>query len=134
MNFDINYLALFLSGFFSLLWGMAYYGPLLGEAWMKLAKVPNKKPKKEEMIRSMTFGFISYMVTAFFLSYFINNLGLITWQEGAKLGFITWAGFIATGSLGSVLWEKAPIKLYLLNNGWSLINLVAISIIMTLIG
>lgn len=126
MNVEVNYVALLAAGIFSMIWGMIYYGPLFGKTWMKLAGVPDKKPKTEEMIKSMFLGFISYAVMAYVLTYFIDLGAYATWQDGARVGFWAWLGFIATTSMGSVLWEGKSWSLYFLNNVWALINIMVI--------
>jgi len=49
-----------------------------------------------------------------------------------QVGFWLWLGFIATVMLGTILWEKRPFGLYVLNAGHYLIVLLIMSIILTL--
>ena len=72
--------------------------------------------------RSYIIGFMKEIVTAYVLAIMIFSVGL-----GMITGFLVWIGFIATSSLSIVLWEKKPIKLYILNNIYSLISLLVMS-------
>jgi len=45
------------------------------------------------------------------------------WAQGAAVGFFNWLGFVAVATLGSVTFEKRPLALYLINNGFLLLAL-----------
>jgi hypothetical protein len=46
------------------------------------------------------------------------------WAQGAAVGFFNWLGFVAVATLGSVTFEKRPLKLYFINNGYLLLALL----------
>ncbi len=44
--------------------------------------------------------------------------------DGATLGLLAWIGFYATSGIGSILWERKPLKLVLISTGAMLLNLI----------
>ena len=78
----------------------------------------------------MTFGFISMLVMAYVLAYVVSYAAATTWLQGAIAGAWMWLGFVATISLGSVLWENRPWALYWINSLHSLVTLVIMGAIL----
>ena len=50
--------------------------------------------------------------------------------QGAAVGFFNWLGFIATTTLGVMVYERRPFGLYLITNGWQLLALVVMGAIL----
>lgn len=48
------------------------------------------------------------------------------------VGFWNWLGFVAPVTLGGVLWEGKPWKLWGLNNGYQLLSLLVMGVILAL--
>ena len=48
------------------------------------------------------------------------------------VGFWNWLGFVAPVTLGSVLWEGKSPKLWVLNNGYYLVSLIVMGVILAL--
>lgn len=134
--FDVvmNYWAVFVSAAGSLVLGGLWYSPLLfGKTWMHhmgLQKVDMEK-HKNEALRGYAISFISSLVMAYALGMFVYYAGAMTVLEGAEVGFIAWLGFVATTSLGNVLWEGKKFILYLVNVGYHLVLLVGMGILLT---
>jgi len=55
-----------------------------------------------------------------------------TWLLGLDLGFTMWIGFIAPIMFGIVLWERKPVRLYLLNVMFQLISLLVMAVILSI--
>src|SRR3989338_4782125 len=53
-------------------------------------------------------------------------IGAVSLLGGVQLGFWLWLGIAAPLQLGMVLWEGKPVKLYLINTGHTLFNLVLV--------
>jgi hypothetical protein len=49
---------------------------------------------------------------------------------GLMCGFWNWLGFIAPVTLGTVLWEGKPWKLWALTNGYYLFSLLIMGVIL----
>lgn len=109
--------------------GAAWYSPFIfGKPWASLAKV---KFDRGNMIKSALPGFISFLVIAYVLSLFMMFARVTTVPGGIVAGFFMWIGFVATTSLGSIIYERKPIKLYLLNNAYYLLALMVMGAIMS---
>lgn len=124
----INYLAVLVAAVVSMALGAFWYSPAgFGKQWATLmgwneATLRSKmkgKPTKEYAI-----AFVGSLVMAYVLAHFVGYAQATTLAEGLQAGFWTWLGFVATVTLSSVLWEGRPWKLYLLNNGYQLVNLL----------
>jgi len=127
----INYLAVLVAAIASFVIGMIWYGPLFGKAWMKLMNFTPKSIKSMKMspTRSMLFGFIAALVTAYVLSHFVDYLEVTTFAGAAQLAFWFWLGLVAPVQLGSYLWEGKPIKLFVLNTLHNLVSLIVMTAI-----
>ena len=86
--------------------------------------------KKSNMPLKMIVGYISTLVMACVLSLFIQYTGASTPLQGAMTALWAWLGFVATVTLGSVLWEGKPVKLYLLNAAHYLVALLVMGAIL----
>ncbi len=119
----VNHYIIILAAIVSMLIGAVWYSPrVFGRVWMKLTGMERRRFPK----RSYIIGFLKEILTAYVLTLMIFSVGL-----GVITGFLVWLGFIATSSLSIVLWEKKSIRLYLLNNLYSLISLLVMSCIIS---
>lgn len=130
----VNYLAVLVAALASMVIGFLWYSPVLfGNAWQKLMGWSEKQAKEKtaKMGPAYLVALIGALVTAYVLAHLVTYLDVKTWQDALMLAFWTWLGFIATTGLSMVLWEGKPIKLYLINVGYSLADLVAMALILT---
>jgi len=135
MPVAINWLAVIVAAVASMVVGMIWYNPkVFGHTWMKLAGITHKQAKKQKekgMGKSMILAFISEVVLAAVLSFFIKSLGAVTVGQGVTIGIVAWLGFVATFSLGTVLWEGKSMNLYFLTNAHNVVTIIVMSIILT---
>lgn len=130
---NVNILAVLVAAIVSMLIGMLWYGPLFGKMWMKLAQINNRKvsaAKKSGMWRTYIAGFLSALLISFVLANILDYLRIYTLIDGMLMGFMIWLGFVATITLGTVLWEDKPLKLYMLNNAYNILSLVIMGAIL----
>ena len=128
----INYLAVLVCGIVNTVIGFLWYGPLFGKPWMAMMNITKADMEKFKASgKSMTpmyiITFVAGLVMAFvlahalvFASSYLNVTGV---SAGLMAGFWNWLGFIAPVTLGSVLWEGHPWKLWVLNNAYWLVTL-----------
>lgn len=131
----INYLAVLVAAIVSMVIGGFWYSPLLfGKRWIEGMNFAPKDllDMKKRANASYTINFLLLLLMAFVLAHFVDYAQATTFIEGVQAGFWIWLGFIATVSLGSVLWEGRPIPVYLINAGYQLLNLVLMGVILTL--
>jgi hypothetical protein len=122
----VNLTGVFIAGIAGMAIGFLWYSKMLfGNTWAKLVGVKmNKKP--EGMGKIFVFAFISTLVTAYVLGYFLE----ITSLTPTMLAFWLWLGFVATFTLGPVLWLKKSFKAYIIDNGHNVVALIVMALIL----
>lgn len=121
----INYLAVLAATVAQMVVGFLWYSPLLfGKTWMKLMNLKENEMKKGNMASSMGLMFLFTLLLTYVLAHFIGYVGAKTFMGGAVTGLWVWLGFVVTTSAASSIFEKKPWRLYFLNNGHYLVNLV----------
>lgn len=138
MTPEINYLAVLVCGIVSIILGSLWYGPLFGKPWMAMSGI--KKPDtitpaiKKSMAKSYSIMFIGSLLMAFILA------NILAWGGGGAqgvvgglaAGFCNWLGFIAPATVGTVLWESKPWKLWFINAGYYLVQMMVFGVILSL--
>ncbi len=131
LQFTVNLLAVFIVSILGMIIGFLWYSPFLfGKLWMDLQGIDEKKMKtmkSQGMTASYIISFLSVFVFNYILAVIIRSLGAVTFAAGAQIGFFLWLGFFATIMLNSVLWEKKPLSLYVLNVAHYLLILILLS-------
>ena len=135
----INFAAVFVCGVVSMIIGFLWYGPLFGKQWAALMNFDMEKmmaTKGKGMGKLYTITFVGSLVMAFvmahsmiFASAYLHIDGIAAGLQG---GFWNWLGFVAPVTLGTVLWDGKPWKLWILNNGYWLVLLLADGVILSL--
>lgn len=133
----LNYWAILAAAIASMVIGALWYGPVFGKFWMTLSGVDPKKieaDKKNGMGKLYAINFVGSLFMSYvlanaliFASAYTNITGL---GSGLMTGFFNWIGFVAPVTLGTVLWESKPWKLWFLNNGYYLLTLVIMATIL----
>ena len=114
----VNLLAILVSGVIAMIIGFLWYGPLFGKVWIKLSTISPKQMKemkKKSIGKSYFLAFLGILLMSYILSLLVSYFSATTFEQGAWLGFLLWAGFFVTSKLQMMLWEGKPFKLYLLN-------------------
>jgi hypothetical protein len=127
VEITVNYWAVLAAAVAGMALGALWYSPLLfGNHWMKLMGWSAKKGKdmQKKAGPSYLVGFLTQLVMAFVLAHFVELLFVWNARSAVTLGVWIWLGFFATSQLGGVLWEGKPLKLYLVNTSYSLVQLV----------
>jgi hypothetical protein len=112
-----------------------WHGPLFGTVWMRLAgltsgKIPMGMGKAHffSLIGSIAMSYVLAYSLAFSTAY-LNISGL---YAGIMCGFLNWLGFIAPVTLGGVVWEGKPWKLWMLLNSSYLVSLLSMGVLLAL--
>lgn len=128
----VNFLAVLVAAIVSMGIGALWYNVLFGKLMAKLSgKTPEDTEKKATWV-VYVLDFISLFVTAYVLGIFLDYVNVYNVLVSMFVGFIAWLGFIATNTLGGVLWEKKPWSVYLLKNAHHLITFIVIGLILGL--
>ena len=134
----INYLAVIATTVVSMVFGFLWYGPLFGKQWMALSGISQdtiNASKSRGMGKMYAIAAAGSLVMSYvlahalvFASAYLNVQGV---QAGLATGFWNWLGFVAPVTLGGVLWEGKPWKLWTLNNGYQLCSLLLMGVILS---
>ncbi len=129
----INYLAVLVSAVVSFAIGFLWYGQLFGKqrAVMTGFSKNSMKSMKIKPAVSMSLGFFSMLLMSYVLAMFVFFTQSSTIMSGITLGFWIWLGFIATTTIGGVLWENKSPRIYILNNAYNLISILAMAVILS---
>lgn len=129
---NVNLVAVVGAAVASMIIGFLWYGPLFGKQWMSLSGMTMAKMKSMKTSMGQAYGaaFIGAIVMAYVLAHILAYAQAATLAEGLMGGAWIWLGFIATKSLGMIIWEGKSVNLYLLNVGHDLVSLLVMSAIL----
>lgn len=137
----VNYLAVLVAAILSMVLGSLWYGPIFGKTWTKMmgwskADMEKGAADKGRMMKAYGSQAVGSLLMAFVLAHalvfaeaYLNESGV---SAGIQTGFWNWIGFIAPVTLTGVLWEGKPWKLWLLNNGYNLLALCSMGVLLSL--
>ena len=126
----MNWFAIVVAAIAQFIIGWIWYGPLFGKTWMSMMGMSQQSMSREGMGKTMVLTFIGSLVTAAVLSMLVGWMGAKTLGAGIAAGFWAWLGFVATVTLGGVLFAKMSWNLYILNNAYQLISLAVMGAIL----
>ena len=132
-------MAVLVAAIASMVVGFVWYGVLFKKSWMSLMGITTDSMSGMKMSAKKAYiiQFVASLIMACVLAQFIG-LGLLddtatsALTVGMSVGFKAWLGFIVPTSLGIVLWENKPWKLWFINASHYLVTLVAMGIILAL--
>ena len=127
----INFWPVLVASIVSIIIGSFWYSPLMfGKMWLKELNCSEEDIAKAKakgmsgMWKSYLGQIIASLITFYVLAYFMMTTGVQSAGHGAFVGFLAWLGFTVTTSIGSVIWEKRPTKIVLINTFSSFVILV----------
>jgi len=126
----VNWVAIVVAAIAQFIIGWIWYGPLFGKTWMSMMGMSQQSMGREGMGKTMVLTFIGSLVTAAVLSMLVGWMGAKTLGAGIAAGFWAWLGFVATVTLGGVLFAKMSWNLYILNNAYQLVSLAVMGAIL----
>jgi len=133
---SLNYLAILVAAIAYFVIGALWYSVFFGRAWIKamgLKKTDIEREKnKGSRWKAYFANFLTIIVMVYVLAIFIRVSEATNPLGGMFVGFLIWLGFIATVSIGTILWEGKPLELYLINASYHLVSLNVAGIILTL--
>ena len=71
------------------------------------------------------------LVLALVLAYFLGLIGNVDWMGAIRIGVLLWIGLSAVQWVGSIMWEKVPLKMAAIHAGDWLVKLVLIAVIVS---
>ncbi|KND50683.1 MAG: hypothetical protein ABA06_04490 [Parcubacteria bacterium C7867-001] len=139
MEVPINYLSVFGATLAAIVLGTLWYGPLFGKQWMKLVGIEKPAVLTKAIKRKMMMSYLGMAITTFIMAYVFAHslvfaqsyLGIGGFPSALQGAFWSWLGFIAPVTLGVVIWEGKPWKLWLIQGGYYLVSLILMGAILT---
>lgn len=115
----VDWLAVIVAAVSAFALGALWYGPLLGEPWMRASGMTEEKAGSMKMGRTFGLAFILELLAAIALAMFIGaEAGL---AFGLFAGFMTGLFFVST-ALGVVyLFEQRPVALWAIDAGYQVV-------------
>lgn len=131
---QINYTAVAVSSLVLFFVGWFWFSGLFGSAWVhELSKhnVVIKQPSSSTIMTKMFLSLVTNIIISLAMAYLVIKTGSTTAASGICLGLVTALGFAAT-TLGSVfIWENRSLKLYLIDIGYSALDIIIAGVILS---
>lgn len=131
LSFNANLLALLVAAVAAFMIGGIWYSPVLfSKAFMQHIG------KSEAELRAgahatMYLGlFVGWLVAALILANLVQAVGANGAIESAQVGFWVWCGFALTSALGPLFFEMRSKHLFLINQGYNLVAMLAMGAIL----
>lgn len=127
---DINYWAVLVAGLSSMVVGAIWYGNMLfAKPWMRLVG-KTEEDLKGGVAKAYTTMILLALVLAYILAHFVDYTGAETWMDGAVTAIWLWLGFVVTTKGADYVFSHKPLKLYLIDVGYHLVEMVVMGIIL----
>jgi hypothetical protein len=131
MEVHVNYLAVAVAAIASYVVATVWYALLFSGLWKRLTGITEMKPTLAHVV----LVFLGALVMSFVLLHSIvfgnAYVGTGGIHGGLMGGFFSWLGFVAPVTMMGDLYEKRPWKLWLLDNGFWLISLMVMGVILS---
>ncbi len=123
----INYWAVVVAAVAAFVASSAWY-IVFGKELAKASPAFAEAMKKRQPWK-MLVVIVQSLVLALVLAYFIGLIGNVDWIGAVRVGVLLWIGLSAMQWVGSMLWEKVPLKMAAIHAGDWLVKLVLIAVI-----
>jgi hypothetical protein len=132
MDVGINYSGVLVAAAFNYLFGWIWFGPIFGKTWARLSGLNDMKPSAISIVGGIISALLMSYVLAHALVFASAYMKMEGVQAGLMCGFFNWLGFVAPVTVGRVIYEKKSWSLWLLDNGYWLISLLVMGVILAL--
>jgi hypothetical protein len=106
-----------------------YSKALFLKPWIRMSGMTEAQVK-QGLPKALGVDFIGSFLLALVLFHTIRWSGAHAVLEGLFVGFLNWLGFVAVATVSAVTYERKPVKLYLLNNGYQSVSILAMGAIL----
>jgi hypothetical protein len=117
---DINWLSVLVAAASSFMLGALWYGPLFQKPWMQATGMTKEKGAQASM--ALTFGGTAVLNLLIAIAIALLAGPHAGWKMGLHTGLFSSLFFVAT-SIGVIyLFEQRPLRLWLINAGYQVVN------------
>ncbi len=127
MDFSsINWLAIVACVVVSMISGFIWYNPkVFFTAWWKgIGRSESDMGTEDAGAMTWVLTVIAALVQAVFVSLFLTTMGSNTLAAGMQAGFVIWLGFIAPTNLVNKLFAGHGLKVWAIESGNHLVNML----------
>lgn len=124
----INYLAVVVATLVAFVASALWY-IVFGKELAKVSRAFAELRAEKRQSWKMLVVIVQSLVLAFVVAYVIGLREDGGWTGGVGIGFLLWLGLSAMQWVGSMLWEKVPLKMAAIHAGDWFVKLVVISAI-----
>ena len=108
--------------------GGLWYGPLFSKAWMKASGVTPGNMTTAQTVRLFGTAYVINVIIAFGLVMLIGQHRSL--HDGMHTGLFVSLMFMATAIGMTYIFERRPLKLFLINAGYQVVNTVVMGAIL----
>lgn len=113
--------------------GTIYYSPfVLGKPWVKLTGAGPDNMKKDQMIFLMAGGALLALLNAGIIALLMPQYEVSSYSQALLFGGILWVGFIMPTIFLNNMYQMKSMKLSLIDSGFQLVSILAMSVIVYL--
>lgn len=126
----IHYPAVVVSAVVYFLIGGAWYTALFGQRWMAAVGMTEAQLAAGGVAEAYSIAFVCNLVVAYVMAALCHYTGSDTAAKGAKLGLLTWFGFVLTNMMMNYAFERQSSELLMINAGYALVGMVITGVIL----
>lgn len=128
---NVNYVAILVAAIAGMAVGFLWYSKVMfAEPWIKLVDVKVDENSTNAVLHFVNF--LVYLVMAFALSQVIYYFGFTGVAGGVMAGVFAFVGFAGAAAFTENLFSGRSWKLFAINYGYQLVNLVIMGMILAL--
>ncbi len=133
---DLNFWAILVSGLVYWVLGGIWYAAVFTKPWQEALgfnalNETEKARLQKDFPKALLAHFVSGLLTSFVMAKVVSAMGATSFVDGIIYGFWIWLAFAFTLNLNSLMFEKRPKQVFLINNGFFLIAFAVIGGILT---
>ncbi len=117
----VNLLAVLVGGIISMVVGFFWYGPLFGEAWMRMLGRTREEIESSSSASMYVVTFVVSLIAAFVLNLVVRAFGATSLLDGVVAGAVAWIGIGATSHVTNSIFEDRPTGIWLLFAAYQLV-------------
>jgi len=126
---ELNYLAVVAGIIINMALGALWYSPILfANPWMAATGITKEyiDEHKDQAMKGYAVSIVATIVLVMGLAIMVQVSDAKDLAEGLAVGAIAGVGFIATTQAANYAFENRPLKLYLINIGYSVVGFAII--------
>ncbi|MFW5703968.1 MAG: DUF1761 domain-containing protein [Patescibacteria group bacterium] len=125
---DINLLSIILASIAYMVIGALWYSPLLfGNLWMQELQIEWKKMEGQN--KAMALGVVLGVVLSVGLSIVLSMIDVNSVDRAIETAFLLWIGIMLPVLGTGPIYEKQPVKVFVITAGYHLVALLSMAII-----